>query len=232
MGSPGGYTKQNDQEDRKSLLDALEDLPLKGFQEIDASPSTGITSLPTPQVEAPHLNLAEVVEPSSQIPQTTSLLYMKFPDPPNAPFIKDMDSFTDGSGEGSFDSIPAGSTDEFGRPIPPVNTFFISQLRDDHDTLKSIEQWREEVYSHTPTALQLDNEDFPPDPSSCSSSSPPSKRPRSLASDDEVRRIRRRAHSDVCQPPIIFMERKRSLPSMGTGYDHQHSHSVPPPAPD
>ncbi|KAJ8082007.1 hypothetical protein PM082_007853 [Marasmius tenuissimus] len=230
MGKPHSHANQKDQVDRKSLLDALEDLPLKGFQEIDASPSTGITSLPTPQVEAPHLNLTAVVEPPSQIPQPTSLLYVKFPEPPGAPIMKDLDSFTEGTGKGSFDSIPAASTNEYGGPIPRINTLSLSLLPD-HNTPLSIEIWREEVYYHTPTTTQHVDEECPTD--SLSSSTPPIKRPRSLASDDEVRRIRRRSHSDVCQQPVVFVERKRSLPSMSTGYDggnqYQRSHSVPPP---
>ncbi|KAG7094852.1 hypothetical protein E1B28_005660 [Marasmius oreades] len=222
------------QGDNKSLLDALEDLPLKGFQEIDATPSTGITSLPTPKAGPPHLNLTEVVEPSSQLPQLTdSMLYVKFPEPPGAPLIKDLDSFTEGTGKGSFDSIPAASTDQYGGPLPQINILSLSLLPP-HNTSMSIELWREEVYLYSPTAPQpFPSEEHPFD--ARPSSSPPNKRPRSLASDDEVRRIRRRSHSDVCQQVVIYMERKRSLPSIGTAYDsgqHQRFHSVPHPAPD
>ncbi|KAF9269366.1 hypothetical protein L218DRAFT_993426 [Marasmius fiardii PR-910] len=197
------------QEDNKSLLDALEDLPLKGFQELDATPSTGITSLPTPIAEPPHLNLTGIVEPPSQIPQLTdSMLYVKFPGPPGAPLIKDLDSFTEGTGKGSFDSIPAASTDEYGGPLPQINTLSLSLLPP-HDTSLSIEIWREEVYFHSPTApVPFPSEEQAGD--SRSSTSPPNKRPRSLASDDEVRRIRRRAHSDLttnaptrCPHPIL-----------------------------
>lgn len=206
---------------------------MKGFQEIDASPSTGITSLPTPQPEAPHLNLTEVVEAPSQIPRLRdSMFYVKFPDPPGAPLLKDFDSFTEGTGKGSFDSIPAASTDEFGGPLPQINTLSLSLLPP-HDNSLSIELWREEVYYHSPTApLSFPTEEQPCD--SRSSTSPPTKRPRSLASDDEVRRIRRRAHSDACQQTVVYMERKRSLPSMSMAYDsgQQWFHSVSPPDPD
>jgi hypothetical protein len=45
---------------------------------------------------------------------------------PGAPLMKDLDSFTDATGAGSFDSIPAAETDEQGYPILPLSEARIS----------------------------------------------------------------------------------------------------------
>lgn len=215
-------------------MDELEDLPLKGFQEIDNTPTTFVTSLPTPKAG---LYYSEVVDGLNDvIPSTESLVRIMGDEAPGAPRWKDLDSFTEGTGKGSFDSIPAASTNEYGEPIPRVNTLFLSLLPP-HDTRLSIEIWREEVFSHSPTAAELAT--YPPveenhDHDSYDSSSP-HKRPRSLAPDDDDRRIRRRAQSDISlasSSPVFLMDGRQHLPLVDTPHDNRHqlrrSHSVPP----
>ena len=61
---------------------------------------------------------------------------------PGAPKIKDLDSFTEGTGRGSFDSIPAASTNEFGEPIQGPNALSLELLP---VVGVSVEKWRKEV---------------------------------------------------------------------------------------
>lgn len=61
---------------------------------------------------------------------------------PGAPKIKDLDSFTEGTGRGSFDSIPAASTNEFGEPIHGPNALSLELLP---VVSVSVEKWRKEV---------------------------------------------------------------------------------------
>lgn len=58
--------------------------------------------------------------------------------------VKDYDSFTEGSGQGSFDSIPAADTNEIGEPIwkpDPTSLGLLPQI----DTNLFIAVWREGV---------------------------------------------------------------------------------------
>jgi len=73
---------------------------------------------------------------------------------PGAPRMKDLDSFTDGTGKGSFDSIPAASTNEFGEPIHAPNALSL-ELLPVADPNMSVERWRKEVYidSHAETLI-------------------------------------------------------------------------------
>jgi len=167
------------------LLDKLIDLPLRGFPELDATPTSGITSLPTPHGEE-HPSLADHVEPSHDV----QMLY------PSAPLIKDLDSFTEGTG-GSFDFL--AEEDSF-ETDPPLNSSSLSLLPPQESSL-FIEMWREDVYYNSPNSSE------PPsrleesiDSSSSDSSSSHSKRPRSVASDDVARRTRIRAQSAAASP--------------------------------
>lgn len=63
---------------------------------------------------------------------------------PGAPKMKDLDSFTEGTGKGSFDSIPAASTNEFGEPIQGPNALSL-ELLPVADPNLSVELWRKEV---------------------------------------------------------------------------------------
>jgi hypothetical protein len=58
--------------------------------------------------------------------------------------MKDLDSFTEGTGKGSFDSIPAASTDEFGERIYRPNALTL-ELLPVADPNLSVELWRKEV---------------------------------------------------------------------------------------
>ena len=58
--------------------------------------------------------------------------------------MKDLDSFTEGTGKGSFDSIPAASTNEFGEPIQGPNALSL-ELLPVADPNLSVELWRKEV---------------------------------------------------------------------------------------
>ncbi|KAF5368977.1 hypothetical protein D9758_003027 [Tetrapyrgos nigripes] len=205
------------------LLDKL-DLQLKGFPEIDATPSTGITSLPTPRNEPVELTDAKeadeaneyVVYLSGRVPLTNippSILQPLLPpsayeamECPGAPRVKDLDSFTDGTG-GSFDFLTGIAEDD---TAPPLNSLALSNLPPQNTSL-SIEMWREDVYYHSPST------DTPTArPEASDESTLPSlahvKRPRSLASDDNVddRRIRHRVQSDIAPSiprPLFYDDR-------------------------
>ncbi|KAJ7219517.1 hypothetical protein GGX14DRAFT_390056 [Mycena pura] len=105
-------------------------------------------SLPTPQhepVSLPHGG-------SMEVPPNMPVSYL-FPSDdtgivvPDAPRMKDYDSFTEGSKEGSFASLPAADTNEFGEPIYPISALSLSALPLDNAVL-SIEQWRRDVDDH------------------------------------------------------------------------------------
>jgi hypothetical protein len=66
---------------------------------------------------------------------------------PGAPRMKDYDTFTDGSAQGSFDSIPAAETNELGEPIYPISALALAALPL-HDAARAIEQWRQDVEVH------------------------------------------------------------------------------------
>ncbi|THV00742.1 hypothetical protein K435DRAFT_776390 [Dendrothele bispora CBS 962.96] len=174
------------------LLDKL-DLPLKGFPEIDATPTTGITSLPTPRNEAVELAEAKEAEDILQ-PLLPSSAYEAM-ECPGAPRVKDLDSFTEGTG-GSFDFL-TGPVDECPMSPPALNSLSLSLLPP-QDTSMSIEVWREDVFYHSPSSRspsRVDTSETTLMPSSLTHV----KRPRSLASDDvpNDRRIRHRVQSDI-----------------------------------
>jgi hypothetical protein len=71
--------------------------------------------------------------------------------------MKDLDSFTEGTGKGSFDSIPAASTNEFGEPIHGPNALSL-ELLPIADPNQSVKLWREEVFigSHAAFSVMCD----------------------------------------------------------------------------
>lgn len=117
---------------------------------------------------------------------------------PGAPRMKDFDSFTEGTAKGSFDSIPAASTDEHGESVAPINTLSLSLLPP-HDTSLSIEMWRAEVHS-SGDATSTDNQEV----IQASGPSTQVKRPRSTAasSDNGGRRIRARSCTVISPTPV------------------------------
>ncbi|KAJ7598767.1 hypothetical protein C8J56DRAFT_1039644 [Mycena floridula] len=202
-------------EQRREMLDKLHEIPLRGFQEIDVTPTSMVTSLPTPNEE-------HTVHPGVQLPPDTPSSYLSTFDfeihpPPMAPRIKDLDSFTEGTAVGSFESIAAGSTDEFGHPIVPINSLSLSLLPP-QDTALSIEMWRTEVHSYS-------EEPHPPTPS------PTIKRRRSSAPEDDEGRNRARARlsSPTTSYPNVF----NNLAIYGSSATqltaiHHRSYSAPP----
>lgn len=110
-------------------------------------------------------------------------------DAPPAPIIKDLDSFTEGTAIGSFDSIPAGPTNELGDSIAPINAMSLALLPPQENQYHSIELWRAVVYS-----CDL------PDPDSYDPAQKTIKRPRSNAQDDDDERRRARVRIDIASP--------------------------------
>ncbi|KAJ6463850.1 hypothetical protein C8R47DRAFT_77781 [Mycena vitilis] len=143
--SPGlGFTTSADE--HSNMLDKLHDIPLKGFPEMEGTPTSATMSLPTPECQ--HVPLPPL--DSLQVPQPDPTSYLFRSDEqsivmPGAPRMKDYDSFTDGSAVGSFDSIP----NEHGEPIYRISedalAFAALPL---HDAVLFIEQWRQDVDYH------------------------------------------------------------------------------------
>ncbi|EDR08244.1 uncharacterized protein LACBIDRAFT_297711 [Laccaria bicolor S238N-H82] len=135
---------------RQEMLDRLEDLSIKGFLEADDSPSSGTASLPTPESGHAAFVPPITVEEHSFDPQ---VLWYEDDDQqikaPGAPLMKDLDSFTEGTGQGSFDSIPAASTDEHGQPIFVPHSFLLALLPPSDTLVETIETWRENVLDDT-----------------------------------------------------------------------------------
>ncbi|KAJ7745001.1 hypothetical protein DFH07DRAFT_696774, partial [Mycena maculata] len=132
---------------RSDLLDRLNEIPLKGFPEMEETPTSATMSLPTPPCD--HVPLPR---DTMEVPPNMPVSYLFAGDEtgivvPNAPRMKDYDSFTEGSAKGSFDSIPAGETNEFGEPVYPISALALAALPL-HDAALSIEQWRQHVDEH------------------------------------------------------------------------------------
>ena len=68
---------------------------------------------------------------------------------PKAPLVRDLDSFTEGTGKGSFDSILDDYPQEQGDLFCHPNSLELLHTRDDTMPL-SIETWREQVSGHAP----------------------------------------------------------------------------------
>ncbi|KAF5389538.1 hypothetical protein D9757_004208 [Collybiopsis confluens] len=195
-------TLSNIYEERIELLDKLIELPLKGFPEIDTTPTSGVTSLPTPHADE-HTPLDDPVNPPNEyvyltVHTTASLTpsSSRANTYPPTPRIKDLDSFTEGTG-GSFDFL--AEEDSLAEPAPLLNSLSLSLLPP-QESLVSIEIWREDVYYNSPNSSEPPSRleeavDVDSDPMMSDSSSYHSKRPRSIASDDVARRTRLRAQS-------------------------------------
>ncbi|KAJ4489927.1 hypothetical protein J3R30DRAFT_3693351 [Lentinula aciculospora] len=182
-------------EERAELLDKLMDLPLKG----DATPSSGITSLPTPHADD-HPRLEEPVETPRHETAHSEHQHIIYP---TAPRIKDLDSFTEGTG-GSFDFLADEVSFE---TADPLNSLSLSLL--EPQEFRSIELWREDVFYNSPNSSQPPSraeEPIESDSSSSDSSLTHSKRPRSVASDDVARRTKPRAQSMYSSPYSIITQ--------------------------
>ncbi|KAF9010129.1 hypothetical protein BDQ17DRAFT_1001379 [Cyathus striatus] len=145
-----------DRSDRREILERLEGLPpLASFIEDEQTPSLGTASLPTPpnnSTFAYHIPYSYIrndgwyctalneeggVEEREAL--TTPL------QAPGAPLMKDLDSFTEGTGHGSFDSIPAADTNQHGEPILTVDSLSLSLLPPQDELPNIVENWRVQV---------------------------------------------------------------------------------------
>ncbi|KAI0296372.1 hypothetical protein BC826DRAFT_1004594 [Russula brevipes] len=100
------------------------------------TPSTIDMSLPTPSIPVFAMFNDELQSPA-QVHYDTSIPQSETIQPPPAPLIKDMDSFSEGTAQGSFDFTLCSDHDD-GQAPPSV------AFSPDHPTL-SIEIWRDDV---------------------------------------------------------------------------------------
>ncbi|KAF9051310.1 hypothetical protein BJ165DRAFT_1524260 [Panaeolus papilionaceus] len=126
---------------------------------------------------------------------------------PNAPLLKDLDSFTEGTGQGSFDfqlgpcaddtsNLPLLFHPEYLNPVPsplplnnedsPSSPLALHQLPHTEDPTDAVLAWREKVIP-SPTSLIT-----------------PKKRRRSLTQDPETDERRTRAWSPSVESSLIF----------------------------
>ncbi|KAF8211989.1 hypothetical protein K438DRAFT_1957784 [Mycena galopus ATCC 62051] len=190
-------------------------------------------SLPTP--DGQHVPLP--VE-TMEAPQNVPVSYLFASDDagivmPGAPRMKDYDSFTDGTAEGSFNSIAAAETNEHGEPIYPVSAEALNRLPLNDATL-FIEQWRQGVEDYiaaqaakpveTAPVLILRNRapapELPTIPiidltvDSEAGTTPTQKRPRPRSnSPDEARRLRRAVVAAPPSPSLRARARAHSFSS-------------------
>ncbi|TFK29874.1 hypothetical protein FA15DRAFT_573291, partial [Coprinopsis marcescibilis] len=174
------------------VLDKLEELSIINIDdEQDDSPSYDTASLPTPEAPLADFNLRtvspyqhplyiwyDIDDNDNQV--SGESLSMKVP---GAPLMRDLDSFTEGTGTGSFDDIPCAATNEVGESIYSTTEATVSLLPPPEPFLAAIERWRENVNVLEDTFL-------------------PVKRRRSPSPEDErcVRRIRPRIRA-LSLPP-------------------------------
>ncbi|KAI0266097.1 hypothetical protein BC834DRAFT_141109 [Gloeopeniophorella convolvens] len=136
---------------RPLLLEPLEDFPLVvPFPErhllpsgpgvlglFNETPSTIDLSLPTPNI--PILTMFDDdPPPATQAHYDTDMPQAEIIQPPPAPVIKDMDSFSEGTAQGSFDFSMCSDNGDAPALQPSV------AFSPDHPTL-SIEVWRDDV---------------------------------------------------------------------------------------
>ncbi|KAJ2915416.1 hypothetical protein MD484_g5005, partial [Candolleomyces efflorescens] len=131
------------------VLDRLDELSIKNLdcEDLDDSSSCFTASLPTPEAPRVDFTLPATAKPSPY-PAPLDLWYEDSDGPivpPPAPRMKDLDSFTEGTGCGSFEDLPCAATNELGDLIHPTTETTITLLPPS-DTLRvSIEKWRETV---------------------------------------------------------------------------------------
>lgn len=133
------------------VLDKLEELSIINIDVAQGdSPSSATTSLlPTPPV--PHVVFSGSMHyhPTVHIWQHHAIEDMGPIQPPGAPLMKDLDSFTDGSGTGTFDELPPLGMNESGDYIHPANEITLSLLPTTESLSDFIEKWRADVLEDT-----------------------------------------------------------------------------------
>ncbi|KAH9478496.1 hypothetical protein JR316_0008951 [Psilocybe cubensis] len=211
-------------DDDKDMLESLRGLSIKGFHDCTEpnanTPSSTNASLPTPPaLKSSHIYLASPERPyvghSTWYPEERTI-------PPNAPLMKDLDSFTEGTGQGSFDFPLASGPDEPPR-LPlifhPTENFVaagdisptipsplaLDLLPSPSDPTDAVLAWRESV--------SATSEEFPP--TSSDSPSPPKKRRRSFTQDSDNQERRTRAWSPTIDSSFIpYSENHEDTPEV------------------
>ncbi|KAF9568631.1 hypothetical protein CPC08DRAFT_349369 [Agrocybe pediades] len=178
----------------QEMLESLSGLSIKGFHDCTEAnantPSSTNASLPTP----PALKTSHVYLASPERPIGHDWYANDRAIPPNAPLLKDLDSFTEGTGHGSFD-FPLVPGPEDG-PVFPLIFHPTEKVESDNPRRH-----------HTTSSLDLDSLPLPSDPTdavlawiegvsanACAPSAelpaaaekPPKKRRRSFTQDSET----------------------------------------------
>ncbi|KAF5379156.1 hypothetical protein D9615_006068 [Tricholomella constricta] len=143
------------------LLEKLTELSLKSFPvDHNDTPDTAVTTLPRLTTPLPSAEDTTRIE----FPTSEWNVDREAMQPPAAPMMKDLDSFTDGTGKGSLESILDEAPNERGDLMyhPDESLGFIPEL--DPSISHSIEMWREEVSGYDASAPSLGVADLPEDP--------------------------------------------------------------------
>lgn len=208
-------------------LDRLEGFHLRSFNENEEqTPSSGTTLLPTPnEVQFPlALEAGQGSAPRVAVWEPLGLGYQEedvIP-MPSAPQLKDLDSFTDGTGAGSFDFLSSHPGDLF----PPLDEEYLAALyAHPADCTESINTWRQGVLQHRMLEDQIvDHLTY--DPLPCSIAGP--KRPRSITSSETGRKRLKPSttrptvlplpdSTTVDGPETVVRERRNSAPPILRG---------------
>ncbi|KAF9446694.1 hypothetical protein P691DRAFT_783416 [Macrolepiota fuliginosa MF-IS2] len=171
----------------RQKLEPLQELKLKGFGSCQDTPTSKTASLPTPSgASVPLADSADMVnaQPLGENLDDWNDQYSRFDHiATRAPLLKDLDSFTEGSDDGSFDSIPAAETDQHGNPIYSLSEAYVQRVPPRYDTTAHILDWLRAQAESTPI---LDIPDL---------AIPTLKRPRSMSEYEEYRPRRPRTRS-------------------------------------
>ena len=152
-----------------NVLDRLEELSIINIDsEEDESPSFGTASLPTP--EPPRVDFRMI---GKQWPQCQDFeLWIEGEEQggsldklqvPGAPMMKDLDSFTDGTGCGSFDGLPVTATNDLGGLIYPATDETITLLPPADSRHEYIMEWLTGVEEPVVTPSKRRREPSPED---------------------------------------------------------------------
>jgi len=173
----------------------LNQLDLRPSNDASDTPSTATAMLATPGLHRPGEQSTDPLNPSCTI--WIGAVFDRELGIPSAPVMRDFDSFTDGTGAGSFDCLSeiTASGDLFAHPAPLDEQHLAQLYTQDH--MHSIAMWREDVVlSSTGADDNIDPTSTPvADATTFSTEGDVGgqalcKRPRSLTSDDGQRRTR------------------------------------------
>ncbi|KAF9476969.1 hypothetical protein BDN70DRAFT_136683 [Pholiota conissans] len=208
--SPKSPVFHHDTDDR-DVLESLKGLSIKGFHDCHENPNANTpsstnASLPTP----PALKSSRVF---LALPEQTFSGHNWYSEdraiPPNAPLLKDLDSFTDGTGQGSFDFPLGPGADE--TPLPLIfhptddyddaddgvttpstaampNSLALEKLPSLGNPTEAVLAWIEGVSATTTTPVATSEVDLQP-----------KKRRRSITQDSDIEARRLRAWSPTME---------------------------------